>query len=372
MVREAHLEAHNIARLRFKFLGNAAGNRARGNAARLRVPDPPRLTAAGHEADFRKLRGFARTRFAADDDHLILFNCADDLRRPLGNRQSRHESKRRNGGPAFKKAELLPPARAPVRLSFRAVRLPFLRTEALARRGPVSGTRLGPPCGRALLLVGRTPALRRGAFPTRRIRTHRLRRLPDDGSVLIFRSLPDFRVLPVFCRIAPLRLAESSARSGGRIGEHGAEGALRRRKPLRLLRRLRLWRRRRGRLPDRSRGGLKKRLCRRLLYGLRDRFRGELLPGDAGALTAPFLKARGLLGRTLFSFLSARFLERLIHICAHLLKGRKKSTVVRHENPEKIEGSPKVFFGKECCIIEMTESRRMIPRRTRPGGNRVD
>ena len=96
MVRKSDLEAHDIAGLRFEFLGDAAGNRARGDAARLRVADPSRPTSACHEADFRQLRRFARTCFAADDDHLIFFNRLDDLGSTFRNRKPRHEFERRN------------------------------------------------------------------------------------------------------------------------------------------------------------------------------------------------------------------------------------------------------------------------------------
>ena len=142
MVRKAHLEAHDVAGFGFEFLGNAPGDRARGNAARLRMPDPPRLTAAGHEADFRELSRFAGTRFAADDDHLVFFNCLDDLGRPLGYRKPRHEFERRNGVSAFGEGELLPPAGAPLRLSVRALSISLLRTRVVPGLRTLAGTRL--------------------------------------------------------------------------------------------------------------------------------------------------------------------------------------------------------------------------------------
>ena len=348
MVRKAHLEANNVAGFGFEFLGNAPGDRARGNAARLRMPDPPRLAAPGHKADFRELSRFARTRFAADDDHLVFFNCPDDLGRPLGYREPRHEFEGRNRVPAFGKGELLPPAGASLRFSIRPLSASLLGTRVVPGLGTLAGTRFrtsraGAPG------FGRPPAFGRTGSPAVRIRARFPRRLRACGSSLILRSLPNLglrlRVLPVFCRSAASRLAEHCARSRGRVGEHGAEGALRRRKLLRLLRGLGLCdglgeRLRRGgcrlrrRLRERDRGGLLRRLCRR----------------NAGALQTPLLKARGFLGRTLFGFLAARFLERLIHICAHLLEGREKSTVVRHENPENSKCLRRLAFGKETAL----------------------
>src|SRR5690606_9661321 len=71
LVVEAHLATAGFAERTFESLRDAAGNRACGDATRLRVADKPRNTAAEFEADLGQLRGLARTGLAADDDDLV-------------------------------------------------------------------------------------------------------------------------------------------------------------------------------------------------------------------------------------------------------------------------------------------------------------
>ena len=86
-VVEAHLVADHIAERCLQFIRDALGNRRGRNAARLRMADelaalPRRRVAAPaphRQRDLRQLRGFARTRFAADDDHLMRVQRRHDL-----------------------------------------------------------------------------------------------------------------------------------------------------------------------------------------------------------------------------------------------------------------------------------------------------
>ena len=82
LVGETHLVTHRLSQWRFQFLRDARGHRARGNAPRLRVADQSFDAALQLQTDFRQLRGFARTRFTANDDHLIFTDRARDVRAP--------------------------------------------------------------------------------------------------------------------------------------------------------------------------------------------------------------------------------------------------------------------------------------------------
>ena len=76
LVGEAHLVADEAAELDAELLRDALGDRAGGDAARLRVRD--RL-AAELEADLRQLRGLARAGRAGDDHDLVVAEGARDL-----------------------------------------------------------------------------------------------------------------------------------------------------------------------------------------------------------------------------------------------------------------------------------------------------
>jgi hypothetical protein len=93
-VLEAHLEADDIAQRRFQLFGNALGDRARSDAARLRVADEPApalgriaLAPAQRQRDLGQLRGLARARLAAHDDDLVGRDGRHDFFAPAGDGQ---------------------------------------------------------------------------------------------------------------------------------------------------------------------------------------------------------------------------------------------------------------------------------------------
>ena len=71
LVGKAHLVAHHLAHLGVQLLRNALGDGTGGNASGLRVSDHALDAAPGKQTKLRKLRCFAGTRLAADDDHLM-------------------------------------------------------------------------------------------------------------------------------------------------------------------------------------------------------------------------------------------------------------------------------------------------------------
>ena len=78
-ILEADLVADRWPSGVFEFLGDARGDRAGGDAPRLRVADEAGDAAAHLQADLRQLRRLARAGLAADDDHLVLLDGAADL-----------------------------------------------------------------------------------------------------------------------------------------------------------------------------------------------------------------------------------------------------------------------------------------------------
>ena len=76
LVGEAHLVADGRAERHLQLLGDALGDRARRDPARLRVRD---AGAAELEADLRQLRRLARAGRARDDDDLVVADGARDL-----------------------------------------------------------------------------------------------------------------------------------------------------------------------------------------------------------------------------------------------------------------------------------------------------
>ena len=91
VVADAVVEAHGVpdgrADGRVELAGEALGDRAGGDAARLGVPDQPGDTAAGLDAQLRQLRALARTGLAGDDQHLVLAERGEQLVVPGGDRQ---------------------------------------------------------------------------------------------------------------------------------------------------------------------------------------------------------------------------------------------------------------------------------------------
>ena len=87
LVGEAHLVADGLAERRAQLLGDALGDGARGDPARLGVPDQPADAAAELEADLRQLRGLARPGLAGDDDDLVVADRGGDVVLALADRQ---------------------------------------------------------------------------------------------------------------------------------------------------------------------------------------------------------------------------------------------------------------------------------------------
>src|SRR5471032_160016 len=88
LVFETHLIADQRAQRRGQFFGDAAGDAARGDSARLGVADQAVLATADFQADFRQLGGFTRAGFTGDDQHLMLLQRLFDLVALGGNRQA--------------------------------------------------------------------------------------------------------------------------------------------------------------------------------------------------------------------------------------------------------------------------------------------
>ena len=76
---KTHLVADGITERRIELLGDARGDAARGDAARLGVGDGAARAETEGEAELRQLRRFPRTRFAADDDDLVFADEAKDV-----------------------------------------------------------------------------------------------------------------------------------------------------------------------------------------------------------------------------------------------------------------------------------------------------
>jgi hypothetical protein len=83
-VGESHLVADEPAERRPEFVGDALGDRARGDAPRLGVADA-RLTE--FEQDLRQLGGLSRAGLAGDDHHLVAAEGGGDVIAALADRQ---------------------------------------------------------------------------------------------------------------------------------------------------------------------------------------------------------------------------------------------------------------------------------------------
>src|SRR5690606_6694017 len=73
------LVTDRLSQWRLQLLRDARGDRAGGDAARLRVADEACRSASEFKADLRQLGGLARTGLAADDDDLMLCDGGGDL-----------------------------------------------------------------------------------------------------------------------------------------------------------------------------------------------------------------------------------------------------------------------------------------------------
>ena len=87
LVGEAHRVADGVAERGGQFVGDALGDGAGGEPARLGVPDGAADAAAQLQADLRQLGGLARTCLAGDDDDLVLGDGPRDLVTPVADRQ---------------------------------------------------------------------------------------------------------------------------------------------------------------------------------------------------------------------------------------------------------------------------------------------
>ena len=98
LVGEPHGVADGVAERGAQFVGDALGDGAGGEPARLGVPDGAADAAAEFEADLRQLGGLARPGLAGDDDHLVVVDGRGDLVAPLADRQVGVGDRRDGGG----------------------------------------------------------------------------------------------------------------------------------------------------------------------------------------------------------------------------------------------------------------------------------
>ena len=100
LVGEPHLEADGLAERAVQLLGDPLGDAARGDAARLGVPDPAPHPAAESEGDLGQLGGLPRPGLAGDHDHLVVAQRGGDVVAPGADGQFLGVAERRDGGPA--------------------------------------------------------------------------------------------------------------------------------------------------------------------------------------------------------------------------------------------------------------------------------
>ncbi len=112
-VGEPHLVAHDLAERGPQLLGDAVGDRARGQPARLGVADGPRHPAAEVEADLGQLGGLPGPRLAGDDHDLMGADRVGDLGAPLADRQVGGEGDRAHAGVRVCPARPPPPFLSP-------------------------------------------------------------------------------------------------------------------------------------------------------------------------------------------------------------------------------------------------------------------
>ncbi len=91
LVGEPHLVSDRVAELGAQLLGDPLGHAARGDPARLRVPDQPAtaatLPATQAQADLGQLGGLPGAGLAGDDHHLVVADRRRDVVPALGDRQ---------------------------------------------------------------------------------------------------------------------------------------------------------------------------------------------------------------------------------------------------------------------------------------------
>ncbi len=87
LVGEAHGVADGVAERGVQLVGDALGDGAGGQPARLGVADRAADAAAELEADLGQLRGLARAGLAGDDDHLVRAIGLGDLVAPRADGQ---------------------------------------------------------------------------------------------------------------------------------------------------------------------------------------------------------------------------------------------------------------------------------------------
>ena len=121
-VLKAHLVADDLAERRLQLFGDAPGDRAGGDATRLRVADQRPVaariagtTAAQLQRDLRQLRGLAGARLAAHDHDLVGLDRLRDFIAPRrdgqclrkGDRRQRRETYRGRRGGRFHEARII-------------------------------------------------------------------------------------------------------------------------------------------------------------------------------------------------------------------------------------------------------------------------
>ena len=100
LVAEAHLVADDVAQRAAELLGDALGDAAGGDPARLGVADPPAHAAAQLERDLRQLGGLARAGLPGDDHDLRVPERGRDVVAPRADRELLGVGDHRDGGPA--------------------------------------------------------------------------------------------------------------------------------------------------------------------------------------------------------------------------------------------------------------------------------
>ena len=103
VVGEAHFIADRAADFGFQLFGNPLRHRARGQTARLGMPDQARRPAPEFQTNLGQLRGFARTGFAANNRYLILGNGFFDFVELFVNGQGVVELRFGQGGQTLQK-----------------------------------------------------------------------------------------------------------------------------------------------------------------------------------------------------------------------------------------------------------------------------
>ncbi len=96
-VGEPDGEADVLAERRPDLLGDALGDRARGDPAGLRVADQPGAPTAGLQGELGQLGRLARAGGAGDDDDLVVADQPDELLAAAGDRQLVGVAQRRQG-----------------------------------------------------------------------------------------------------------------------------------------------------------------------------------------------------------------------------------------------------------------------------------